>query len=258
MRLETIASVNDRPENVVWEPTRPRSDLDRALSTSTKARSPADFGRLAFTTPPLAAIHSVDAKYTTSAMAKRLESFAIFGPPLGKPWEPTEEEKKISGNSAARQQSVDGSASASRRAIPSWKSPPKTSATRSKTTTTKRTTRKFTRNRRGMALCCRPATRMYGSQPRFAKYERLVATDMPEGPADDHKLTAADREKLALVLEAHRKSYLDCRPHHRRSFRWKRPKAIQAADWYRVAVGKGVLLLQRIAQDRSAPLSSTN
>ena len=55
VRLETIASLNDRPENVVWEPT----DRDRTwirLYNENKGKITGDFGRLAFTTPPLAAI----------------------------------------------------------------------------------------------------------------------------------------------------------------------------------------------------------
>src|SRR5206468_7502709 len=59
-----------------------------------KGKIDADFGRKAFSTPPLSAIHSLDAKYTTSALAKRLETWALFGPPLGKTWEPTLEERR--------------------------------------------------------------------------------------------------------------------------------------------------------------------
>src|SRR5262249_16720161 len=54
-----------------------------------KGKIDADFGRLAFTTPPLAAFASVDAKYTTSDLAKDLKTWAVFGPPLGRTWEPS-------------------------------------------------------------------------------------------------------------------------------------------------------------------------
>src|SRR5262249_34711788 len=59
-----------------------------------KGKMDADFGKLAFTTPPLAAYHSVDAKFTTSALAKDLKSWALFGPPLGRTWQPTFEERE--------------------------------------------------------------------------------------------------------------------------------------------------------------------
>src|SRR5262249_23772220 len=38
---------------------------------------------------------SLDAKFTTTDMAKRLESWALFGPPLGRTWQPTFEQKKL-------------------------------------------------------------------------------------------------------------------------------------------------------------------
>ncbi len=53
-----------------------------------------DFGFLAFTTPPLAAAHSLDAKFTTTAMARELKTWAKFGPPLGHTWEPTDAERR--------------------------------------------------------------------------------------------------------------------------------------------------------------------
>jgi hypothetical protein len=93
VRLETIPGVNGRPENMVWRPSD-RDKLWRRLYDEHKGKIDADFGRLAFTTPPLCAIHSLDAKYTTSAMAKRLESFAVFGPPAGTKWEPTKEDRE--------------------------------------------------------------------------------------------------------------------------------------------------------------------
>src|SRR5262249_22634974 len=58
-----------------------------------KGKIDADFGKLAFTTPPLAAYHSVDAKFTTTDMARKLDTWALFGPPLGRTWNPTQEER---------------------------------------------------------------------------------------------------------------------------------------------------------------------
>ena len=53
----------------------------------------ADFGKKAFALPPLSAHPSMDAKVTTSDLAKRLESFALFGPPYARVWTPTFEER---------------------------------------------------------------------------------------------------------------------------------------------------------------------
>ena len=91
VRLETIAAVNDRPANLVWRP----ADRDKAwlrLYDKHKGKIAESFGFEAFTTPPLSAFPSLDAKFTTSALAKDLKTWAVFGPPLGKVWEPSEAE----------------------------------------------------------------------------------------------------------------------------------------------------------------------
>ncbi len=92
VRLETIPGVKSRPANVVWRP----SDRDKTwqqLYADHKGKIDVNFGKLAFTTPPIAAYHSLDAKFTTTELAKNLKSWALFGPPLGRTWEPTREER---------------------------------------------------------------------------------------------------------------------------------------------------------------------
>jgi hypothetical protein len=93
VRLETIAGTNDRPANMVFHP----SDRDKMwvqLYRKWKGHINADFGKEAFTTAPLAAYHSVDAKFTTTDMAKDLRTWALFGPPLGRSWQPTRDEQE--------------------------------------------------------------------------------------------------------------------------------------------------------------------
>lgn len=92
VRLETIAATNDRPADMVWNP----SDRDQKwieLYRKHKGKIGVAFGKEAFTTAPICASASVDAKFTTTDMAKRLESWAIFGPPREKTWKATDEEK---------------------------------------------------------------------------------------------------------------------------------------------------------------------
>lgn len=93
VRLETIPSVKDRPGNMVWTPS-PRDKKWVELYRKYNGHIDADFGKTAFTTPPLAAFHSLDAKFTTSDMAKDLKTYALFGPPLGRSWEPSDMEKQ--------------------------------------------------------------------------------------------------------------------------------------------------------------------
>ncbi|MFO0953943.1 MAG: C45 family autoproteolytic acyltransferase/hydrolase, partial [Isosphaeraceae bacterium] len=93
VRLETVASVEGRPANLVFHP----SDRDRTwlrLYEKHKGRIAAEFGFEAFTTPPLSAFSSLDAKVTTAALAGKLETWAIFGPPMGRTWDPTEADRK--------------------------------------------------------------------------------------------------------------------------------------------------------------------
>ena len=93
VRLEAIPGPNDRPANMVWH----ASDRDKEwqkLYHEHFGKIDANFAKLAFTTPPLAAIHSLDAKFTTSALAKELKSVGLFGPPLGRTWRPNDHEKK--------------------------------------------------------------------------------------------------------------------------------------------------------------------
>jgi hypothetical protein len=92
VRLETIASTAERPENPVFSPSE-RDKKWLELYDKYNGKMDAEFGKLAFTTPPLAAFSSVDAKFTTSDMAKRLESWALFGPPMGRTWQPLFKER---------------------------------------------------------------------------------------------------------------------------------------------------------------------
>ena len=93
VRLETVPALDGLPANVVFHP----SDRDRSWLQLFDRKNKAidvDFGFLAFTTPPLAASHSLDAKFTTTAMSKELTTWAKFGPPLGRAWEPTDTERR--------------------------------------------------------------------------------------------------------------------------------------------------------------------
>jgi hypothetical protein len=93
VRLETISDVHARPHNIVWRPSeRDRHWLE--LYREHKGKIDAGFAKLAFTTPPLAAYHSIDAKFTTTDLAKQLRTHAEFGPPLGRVWEPSPHEAR--------------------------------------------------------------------------------------------------------------------------------------------------------------------
>ncbi len=92
VRADTLPGLRGRPQDLAWVP----GDRDRAwLKLYDKHRGKVDvaFGKLAFGLAPLAAPHSLDAKVTNSDLAKKLTSHAIFGPPYGRVWEMTADEK---------------------------------------------------------------------------------------------------------------------------------------------------------------------
>ena len=93
VRLETESSVAARPANVVWHPSV-RDVKWLQLFDKYNGKIGPEFGFEAFTTPPLAAFSSLDAKFATASMAKELKTFALWGPPLGKTWDPTDADRK--------------------------------------------------------------------------------------------------------------------------------------------------------------------
>jgi hypothetical protein len=247
VRLETIASVEGRPGSAVFHP----SDRDRkwlALYDRYKGKIDADFGTLAFTTPPLAAYPSVDAKFTTTDMVKELKTWALFGPPLGRTWKPTFKEQSnfpeirplVSNPWAvlhATPPEADGTKGApvvdlhnpedGKVAAPASdpKAPPTKAAWH------------------GTLLPKEDADTWVAVA--FADYERIVAFENAfEEKASP--LPLASRDFLAVELFAHRANY-ELGARARPEVPLARTEArLRDSDWYRVASGKGVLLLHEM------------
>ena len=81
------------PDDLEWTP----DERDKAWLKFYKAyagKIDAAAAKKALTCAPLAADTSLDAKYTTAEMAKKLASHAMYGPPHGKAWKPTDEERR--------------------------------------------------------------------------------------------------------------------------------------------------------------------
>ncbi|HEX3146541.1 MAG TPA: C45 family autoproteolytic acyltransferase/hydrolase [Gemmataceae bacterium] len=92
VRLDTMADLGGRPQSTAWVPSnRDKKWLD--LYARGKGKIDAEWGRMAFSTPPLCAASSIDAKVTTTELTKQLKTHAIFGPPIGGTWEATDHEK---------------------------------------------------------------------------------------------------------------------------------------------------------------------
>jgi hypothetical protein len=60
-----------------------------------KGKIGVEFAKEAFASPELALPHSLDAKFTTTALAKDLASYALYGPPTGKTWNPAPDDRAV-------------------------------------------------------------------------------------------------------------------------------------------------------------------
>jgi hypothetical protein len=93
VRLEsTPGAGTKRPERPMWTP----SQRDRAwlkFYEKYNGKIDAAAAKAALSAAPLAAPTSLDAKFTTTELAKDLAAHALYGPPTGRTWSPTAEDK---------------------------------------------------------------------------------------------------------------------------------------------------------------------
>jgi hypothetical protein len=92
IRLETMANEKGRPENLAFRP-QGRDLKWQQLYEKYKGKIGVEFAKEAFSDRTLAAPSSLDAKFTTTEMARKMESWALFGPPTGRTWNPSKEDK---------------------------------------------------------------------------------------------------------------------------------------------------------------------
>jgi len=246
VRLETVPALGGRPDNVVFHP----SDRDRTwlelFDRKNKAIDVA-FGFLAFTTAPLAAAHSLDAKFTTTALARELKTWAKFGPPLGQTWEPTDAERRrfaeiqpLVGNDWTML-SVDPPDS---RADPPAKA---VDLARINPVSDHEPERVYPPAWHGTLLPVSDADIWLAAG--FADYERIVAHEKAiRAHATGGKLSIGDRERLAVALFAPASRYLTAVA--RRGGRDIALADIHADlrsdEWFDIASGKGVLVLAEL------------
>jgi Phospholipase B len=252
VRLETVASREGQPAHAVFKP----SDRDRKwlqLYDKYKGKMDVDFGKLAFTTPPLAAFHSVDAKFTTTALAQDLKTWALFGPPLGRTWQPTFEERKqfpeiqpLVGNPWAvlHAQPPTGSKVVKPTAVDLHDPGNGEREVTHRTLLHEKSHDHLARRPawRGTLLPAEDADVWLATA--FADYERIASLENAlKVQAADGKLTKADREQIALALFAHRADYeLAARSRPEKPLKDTQAD-LRSDEWYRVAANKGVLML---------------
>ena len=248
VRLETVPSVTGRPANVVFHP----SDRDRtwlSLFDQKNKKIDVDFGFLAFTTPPLAAAHSLDAKFTTTAMARELKTWAKFGPPLGRTWEPTDAERRrfqeihpLIGNDWV---------------VLSTEPPANRARPGAQAVDLARVTPATEHGPDNVPKPCWHGTILPATDAdlwlaaAFADFERIVAREQAiKAGAPNGKLSIRDRERLALAYFAPTSRYLTAVA---RRGGLDIPLSeihvdLRSDEWYDIASGKGVLVLAELRE----------
>jgi hypothetical protein len=251
VRLETVPALEGRPANVVFHP----SDRDRKwLELFDRANKTIgiEFGFQAFTTPPLAATHSLDAKFTTTAMARDLKTWAKFGPPLGHTWEPSDGERRrfpdmhpLVGNDWT---------------VLGVNPPAAEPAGTAKAADLARIASDSDRDRSEAATSHEPATLWHGTilpasdadawlAAAFADYERIAAHEHAiKARATGAKLGIRDRERLALDLFRPTSRYLAAvaRRGGKDMALAETHADLRADEWYDISSGKGVLILAEL------------
>ncbi len=244
VRLETIASVESKPANVVWRPT----DRDRSWLTlfhEHKGKINADFGFKSFTTPPLASSSSLDAKFTTTSLARDLKSWSLFGPPMGRAWEPSEGERNIPGikplisndwtilnGDAPASIHEDAKAAVDLVAMPHHYEP----------------TMLDNHNPAWHGTILPKTDADTWLAAAFADYEMIVSMEKALGDDAENPESTA-HERVGLALQAARSRYLAATRRLGKDIPLSKIEAeLSSADWYEISAGKGVLLLAALRQ----------
>ena len=92
VRIEAIPFNGKKPEKEEWEADG-RDKAWAAFYEKQKGKIDVDTAKAVFASEELALPHSLDAKITTTALARDLASWATYGPPTGKTWKPTPENR---------------------------------------------------------------------------------------------------------------------------------------------------------------------
>ena len=250
VRLETIPGVKGRPANVVWRPTD-RDKTWQQLFADHKGKIDVSFGKLAFTTPPIAAYHSLDAKFTTTDLAKDLKSWALFGPPLGRTWEPTADER----SKFSEVRPMVSNPWTILRADPPAKATPELIAAVDLKGVHSRID-EVTQEEKEKPLPTVPA--WFGTLlPKtaadawlaagFSDYERYVALESALWKRNkSESLSQDDKDRLAVQLFQYQSEFLAGARAGKDIPLGKIESDFSRDEWYRMAEGKGVLLLHQL------------
>lgn len=245
VRLETIASVNGAPANMVWRPSD-RDEMWLRLYRENKGKIDTEFGKRAFTTPPVAAYSSLDAKFTTTDLVKGLRTWALYGPPLGRAWEPRPDERERYPEVRAM---VSNPWTILHPAAPPVTPTDVAVVDLDAKGGSQQTTASRERRRRNVHSPAWQGTILPKTDAdiwlaaAFADYERFVAEEMRMLGDDRQELSTDERQQLGMRLNGHRFGYA-AGVRGVGDVPLNQIKADPAQnEWYKIASGKGALVL---------------
>lgn len=253
VRLDTRPGVEGQPANMVFHP----SDRDKKwleLYDRYKGKIDVEFGKLAFSTPPIVASTSVDAKFTTTDLAREMKTWALFGPPTGHSWLPTSQESKMFSDVnplvhnpwtiLTPQVPVTNTLAGAR---PVDLPDPQTG----KLSQTKETTREREELPPAWTGTILPASDGdIWLAAGFPMYERIVARENALRAQDeDGKLTRGHQKQINLALYGC-KTMVEQANRSAQEVPLTKIKAdLRSDEWYQLAANKGVLLLAHLRKE---------
>jgi hypothetical protein len=259
VRLETVPSLVGQPANVVFR-SSDRDLMWQKLYAKHRGKINESFAFEAFTTPPLAAAHSLDAKFTTADLARELKTWALFGPPLGRTWQPTDDERSrysdiqplvSNGWTLLKAKEPAGSEAEP----PRWRAVDLASAswpgsTRPRGRTGSNSTNSSTQGTSGPAWHGTILPQGDGDiwlAAAFADYERVVAAEKAHGShRSPNLLWDAARDRTNLAMFPFRSQFMIAARTLNEIPLADVRASVERNDWYDLAAGKGAWVLAEL------------
>jgi hypothetical protein len=248
VRLETKADLAEgRPTSMVFRPSE-RDCKWLELYRKHKGKIDASFGKEAFTTAPLAAARSLDAKYTTSDLAKGMKTYALFGPPRGDVWEPNDSQVERNGEAVRSIVGNDWTMLDVTRPLVTQSDTP-VATDLGPSWSRERPSRPGDSSKpawKGTILPKSDADLWLATA--FADYERIVSLEQSVAPSDPKKpMSEEAAERLALAYFSPRSKYLTAVRREGSDFiLTKAEPNFGKCEWHDVLTNKGVLFLAQL------------
>ena len=254
---ETTPDLRGKPANLVVHP-RTRDGAWVRLFERHRGKIGEAFGFEAFTTPPIAAFPSCDAKFTTADLARKLQSWGLFGPPLGRTWDPAPQDRHeypailplISNDwtllKVDRPPELEPtSPRPTVRGLENWEAASEPS----------RVPFDFDHPPAWHGTLLPKGEADTWLAAAFSEFEKVVSFELGlQAEAGDQPLRGSERDLLDLALFQHVASWRAAVHRHGSEVSLRDTRADTARhDWYDIATGQGVWLLHRLRERIGLP-----